>query len=136
MTITDKQIEAAAEALWDDHRCSSELSEIFASMSWAELRRAAACPNAIKVTVDAFEVCLRAARAALEAGEAAAWSTDMEAAPALTDLLVWIGHKVKECMVFKDKNGTRAWSVEDSDYRDEDIRAWRLRPTPPTEGDR
>lgn len=76
------------------------------------------------------------ARAALEAGERAAWSTDMEAAPALTDLLVWIGHKVKECMVFKDKNGTRAWSVEDSDYRDEDIRAWRLRPTPPTEGDR
>ena len=107
MTITDAQVKAAADVLQQ---------ALFAGGS-ADLDQIA--------------------RAALEAGEAAAWSRDLSAAPATEPLLLFRGTSLDTGMVIENRStGERAWWSGDFRVNPEDIWMWRHVPKPPTEGAR
>lgn len=77
------------------------------------------------------------ARTALEAGEAAAWSRDLSAAPPRAPLLFFRGTSLDTGAVLENRStGERAWWSADCRVAPEDIRMWRHVPVPPTEGDR
>ena len=104
MSISNAQIEAAAEALL------------------------AAQPTVVGMLSRKNIAAL--ARAALEAGEAAAWSTDMEAAPKDRPLLVEDQHGVWRAEWGEDLD---SWTDPADGVK---LKRWRHVPTPPTEGDR
>lgn len=137
MTIADAQIEAAAEAIWDSYRSyAPDEFPIGREVSWAELSRYAAEPGAAKSIVDGHAQCRAFARAALEAAEVAAWSSDMEAAPDYEEVLLHVPP-------FAPMQGTRSgrfktWMVGARSIIGRDLgpdnspRMWRPLPTPPT----
>lgn len=104
MTITDAQIGAAIIAITD---AQPLLTKLFSHYDVAQI-----------------------ARAALEAAEAAAWSTDMEAAPKDRPLLIEDHHSVEMAQWGTDE-GFFTWMESMLQPK-----RWRLVPTPPTEGDR
>ena len=119
MTITDAQIEAAAEAL-----------------SLAQARNGSRLYPALFDLIGHcgpgadLAIFRAAARAALEAAEAAAWSTDMEAAPKDRPLLVEDQHGVWRAEWGEDLD---SWTDPADGVK---LKRWRHVPTPPTEGDR
>lgn len=134
--ITEQQVEAAAESLWDDYRLAGELS-LIKSMTWPELCHAAQAPSAIKLTVETCRRFAQSARAALEAAEAAAWSRDLSAAPPSAPLLIFMGSSLDTGMVLENPStGERTWWSGDFRVNPEDIWMWRHVPKPTTEGDR
>ena len=74
--------------------------------------------------------CRAWVRAALEAAEAAAWSTDMEAAPKDRPLLIEDDRSV-EMAQWGTEEGFYTWMESMLEPK-----RWRYVPTPPTEGDR
>ena len=117
MTITDKQIEAAAEVLHDALRAPHHAR-------WHELHEKDAKRRIYR----------RAARAALEAGEAAAWSRDLSAAPPSAPLLIFMGSSLDTGMVLENPStGERTWWSGDFRVNPEDIWMWRHVPKPRTE---
>lgn len=136
--ITDAQIEAAAEAAWNHFQ--ADTCAYFPNakrLTWAELCQLADQPNSGRHLVENRDYCRRIARAALEAGEAAAWSRDLSAAPPRAPLLVFRGTSLDTGAVLENRStGERAWWSGDCRVAPEDIRMWRHVPTPPTEGNR
>lgn len=148
--ITDAQAEAAAEAIWDSYRFyAPDEFPIGREVSWAELSRYAAEPDAAKSIVDGHAQCRAFARAALEAGMVAGneW-LPMTAFPS-DNRPVQRWHKIHkapitvryvgdkgivagngEVLPWLEASGAHAWP-------DEAFTAhFRPLPTPPTEGDR
>ena len=120
MTITDAQIEAAAEAL-----------------SLAQARNGSRLYPALFDLIghcgpDADLAIFRAAaRAALEAGEAAAWSTDFDYAPQDgTDIAAETNDGLVLSVHGKEGEWTNGRHVISG------LKRWAHLPTPPTEGDR
>lgn len=118
--ITDAQIEAAAEATYNALREPH-------NAAWDELPAGGLKRRRF----------LLVARAALEAGEAAAWSRDVSAAPPSAPLLIFMGSSLDTGMVLENPStGERTWWSGDFRVNPEDIWMWRHVPKPPTEGDR
>ncbi len=111
---TDTQIEAAAEATYNALREPH-------NAAWDELPERGLKQRRF----------LLVARAALEAAEVAAWSSDMEAAPKDGTEIVLVNSAGITSGVYWDK---RDWKFDAYCFLEE--RYWRLFPTPPTEGGR
>lgn len=148
--ITDNQIEAAAEAIWDAYRHSEpeELAEM-ATIAWPELRQFADAPDASKLIIEASEQFLEFARVALEAGEAAGSEWLPMSAFSGSDQPVQRWHKIHKAPItvrYAGSNGIVASNGEVLPWLEASgAHAWpdaaftehfRLLPTPPTEGDR
>ena len=132
MTITDAQIEAAAEAAWDFIQGDTHAYFPNAKrLTWLELCQLADQSNSGSYVAKDRDYCLSLARAALEAAEAAAWSTDMEAAPQDgTEIAAETNDDLVLSVYWEDGY----WTTGMHDISG--LKRWAHLPTPPTEGDR